>query len=249
MRSSMPLVLVRSALLTGLCRFVPVPFLDDYLESKVRHFMVHSLLGLAARTYRSGHLAPIWEGAQGCLGGCLGKILGLPFAFLVKLLKKLWKGVLVFLAVHEATLHVGETLLLGYVLHRHLGEGTFPNGAEELPDLGLRKDAARFRTAFDRTFAGSDRRLLAKLLSGVFEQVRGLPRAGAHAVRAMFRRKKDPEKPEPGPVPEADREVLEQGVAELAAAVEQDRMKSFLRDFDERFDAAFRELRDADVSS
>ncbi len=236
------LVLARSALLGGLTRFVPVPLLDDYLEAKVRHHMVHSLLRMAGRTYRSGHLAPLWEGAEGCLGGCVGFVLRLPWTLTVKLVKKLFKTFLVVLVVREAALHVAETLLLGRAVHRLLSAGAWPEGKQHEPGLALREEAREVRRAFDRAFSGADLRLLRQALEEVLRRVSGLPRAGARAVRAMFGGKKtDAEAPRD--LPEAARPAVDSGVEEVEAALAHPEVAGFLEEFDRRFDEALAAVR------
>jgi len=233
-------IFARSALLTGLCRFVPVPFLDDYLEAKVRHSMVSSLLRLEGRTYRAGHLAPLWEGAEGCMGGCVGFALSLPWVLVVKLVKKIFRWVLFVFVAHEAAVHVGQTLLLGRAIHRLLARGAFPEGAQDEPGLVLRQEARLVRGAFDRAFAGTDLRVLERLLRGVFRQVRGLPRAGAHAVRVMFGGRGTAAE-SPREMPEGDRSAVESGVAEVEAALEREEVVTFFEEFDLRFDEALRD--------
>lgn len=231
------LVLARSGLLGGLTCFVPIPFLDDYLEAKVRHFMVASLLRMAGRTYRAGHLAPLWEGAEGCLGGCVGFVLKLPWTLTVKLVKKLFKAAVVVFLVRDAALHVAETVLLGRVVHRLLGRGAFPEGKEKEPGLALREEAREVRRAFDQAFAGSDLRLLRGAFEDALRGVSGLRRSGARAVRAMFGgRKTDAEAPRE--LPEASRPAVDSGVEGVEAALARPEVARFLEVFDQRFDDA-----------
>jgi hypothetical protein len=129
---------------------------------------------------------------------------------------------------------MGETLLLGHCLHRALLRGEFREGSEA---PALREEAREFKRAFDEAFAGSDRRLLAQLMTTVFTQVKSLPKAGAHAVRAMFGRGKT-RGDEPGVVPPVDEPALAQGVEELHQAMSRAEVTQFLADFEARFDAA-----------
>ena len=96
-------VLARSSVLTGLCRLVPIPFLDDYLEKQSRRYMVHSLIDREGRSYSSGRLSPLYKEESGSIiTGCLWWCITLPWKLTVKLLRKIFKKIFFVLAIHEA---------------------------------------------------------------------------------------------------------------------------------------------------
>lgn len=235
-------VLSHSSLLTGLCRLVPIPFLDDYLERQSRRYLVHTLINREGRSYSSSRLSPLYEEESGSfLAGCFWWCITLPWTLTVKLLKKIFKKIFFVFAVHEAAMSMGETLLLGHCLHRRLLAGAFAGGSG---NDALRDEALEFKAAFDVTYKGSDRRLLRQLMATVFSQVKALPKVGTHAVRAMFGRGKT-KGDEPGAVPEADKPTLSKAVEELQQAMQKAEVKQFLADFETRFEQALKKQKNA----
>lgn len=228
------LLLAQSALMAGLCRFVPIPLLDDFLEKNVQRFMIAMLLKKADRDYHTSHVEALYAGSSNFFDGIIGWLVRLPFKLIIGLLKKAFKSVFVFLLIREAGLAIGETLMLGQSIERALRNGRFEKD-DDPAAFSLRQEAFVFRKAFDAAFAGTDRRFLAQLLGSVFTQVKSLPRLGARAVRLMFGRR-GLRGEEPGELPEASREVVERGVQDLQQRMEDEEIKSFFEDFYDKFE-------------
>lgn len=237
-KRSVTLVLARSALLAGLCRFVPIPLLDDYLERNVHRFMIASLLKTEGRDYHVSRLEALYTGVSGLFDGCAGWLIWLPITLVFKLLKKLFKSVFVVMLIREAGLSMGQALLLGHTVHRGLRSGAFQDDGD--PNAkALLAEATLYREAFDSAFAGTDVRFLGHLLGRVFLEVKSLRRVGARTVRKMFGRDYTTDET-PGEVPEGAQSAIHQGVEEVQEALEGEQVKHFIDEFDETFDAALR---------
>jgi len=233
---SITFVLARSALLAGLCRFIPVPLLDDYIERNVHRFMVASLLKRSQRSYHVTHVEPLYSGVDNWASGCLGWFVYLPLTLTLKLLKKVFKSVFVVLLIREAGLSMATALLLGHVFHRALQQGNFAS-SDDPTARGLVEEATLHRKAFDAAFAGTDRRVLAHLLAKVFLEVKRLPRHGARAVRLMFGRRYG-KSGTLGEASERGEDVVERGVEEVQETLQQDEVKTFLADFEATFESS-----------
>jgi hypothetical protein len=213
---------IRGAVFVGLCRLIPIPFLDDYLAEKALAHMVGSIFRRHERPVdSSGQAWRLYGEAFSCLG-TIWWVVTLPVRLVVKLLKKLFRTIFLFLAIREAALALGRTVLLGYVVHRRLLAGGFPGEAsgEEMD-----AEAGTVRRAFDRAFQGSDRRLVSHGLQGVFTGVSGLFGLVREGARRVFGQREDV----PG------NEALEGLGQRVEAALDKEEVRSWLEDFEARF--------------
>lgn len=173
--------------LGGLCPLVPVPFLDDWLLARVRGWMVAELGPRRAPGLSEESVAILAgrrdaQGWPGCVGGCLWALQKVT----VKLLVKLFRKLVYFLAVRDgiqaATLLVQE----GYLTLEALGHDLF---RQDLPAGGQEAAARRLRTAVLATLEGSDIRPVRQAVGRIFRGSRALlVRAARLLVRPFLRR-------------------------------------------------------------
>jgi hypothetical protein len=233
-------MMATTSLLSGLCQFVPVPLLDDYLTSRVRRYMIAKILERRGRATPERRLEPLYKDTEGCLTGILWWVVALPLKLILKLLKKLFKTVLIVLTLRDASLHISWTLLMGRTVNRLLKLGELSERGSDGPEDPLRAEALMVRHAFDQAFKGSDLRLLRTALEGVLHGVKGLTRRGARAVRLMFRLIGGDR---PREMPERAKPVVSAGVDQLMDLLEQEEILRFMKEFDARFDRIYQELR------
>lgn len=162
------------AVLAGLCPLVPVPFLDDWLLARVRRFLVNDLdrsldLGLEqeVRTILAGG-GDGWR-FPGCAAGCTWVLQKVVLRLLIKLSRK----VLYFLAIREGLHAATQVFHEGYLLAHALGPveqrrpavvANSADAARQLRRVVLTTidtmDLTPVRDTLRRTFKGSRRLLL-----------------------------------------------------------------------------------------
>lgn len=230
--------LTRAAVLAGLCRFVPVPFLDDVLLRRVDRHLVASLLEAHGRAHPVEAIRPLYDEGGCCLLGAAWFLLTLPLRLVWKLVAKLLKAVFFVLALRAAALEAGRAYLLGRALDRCLRDGRLPLPVGPAgPGEPAWEAAARLRVAFDQAFAGADRDALRHAFAGALAGVKALGLRGGGALRRLFVR----ERLEPSPADAAGEGAaegakLDQLVDDARGALARPDVSAFVRAFDERFD-------------
>jgi hypothetical protein len=239
--SAADLRIVSAAVLTGLALLVPIPFLDDMIATRARRHLIQSLLqdsraGTSGLSLRA--IAVVYQGQGGCLSGCLGFFVGL----ITKPIIKLFTTIFFVLAIRSAILSVAETLMLGRCFRRSLERGDWS------PPLGLPAQSQRakyFRQAFDKAFAGLDRRLLRHAFVVGFDFSKKVLIDGARASRAIFdQRRASPDEAQSSERKaglDADaRDALLSIQDAVAQALQSEAWQKLLRELDAAFDADFR---------
>lgn len=160
------------AVLGGLCPLVPIPFLDDWLLGRVKRWMVADLdkslgtgLDPEAKVVLAGGRDP-W-GVPGCVAGCVWVVQKVVF----KLLIKIYRKVLYFLAIRDGLNAATEVFHEGYLAAYGLRRSPPPPDREEqrehvrwlrgvtievIEEMDLRP----VRDVLRRTFRGSWRLLI-----------------------------------------------------------------------------------------
>lgn len=232
-------LLSQGALLAGLTRLVPVPFLDDVLLRAARARMMRGLFRAHGREPELAAAGPLYRDPWTC-GGIVLWVLLFPLRVAFTLLKKLLKTLFFVLALREAALVIGHELMLGRAVDRALRAGALPPAGPgpHGPGSPLWQAAERQRAAFELAFAGSDRRVLWQLVLSLLRGARDLGGWGADAVRRLVRRR--PAEGEAALPPEeaAGLQRLGSGLSELLRRPE---VVAYVDDLDRRMDAALAE--------
>ena len=217
-------------LLASAARFVPVPFLDDFLREKAQHVLVAHTLEAHGRTYRSKEVAPLYGDLTGCLQGCLlGALTGI-----FKLITYPFRKILVWImAAKWLARDVAEAVLLGRAMDRALAAGQL---ADDSDKATRHQDAIRLRRAFDNAVAGTDMKLLRTVLDGTVGSISGLPRAAFAALRGLRRQDADADADPTEGLSPAHEAKMAEGTDRLAAALDTEDMRAFLAAFDQRLD-------------
>lgn len=168
------------SVLAGLCPLIPVPFLDDRVLAAVKRRMTTVLArerGVTLTARQRDFLAGTWSEPK----GCLERIGGLAVKLTVKLVGKIFRKVLIFLALKEASDVASRTFHEGYLLHLLLDPATPPGW----PEAGKPQDddgAWRARWAIDRAVAETDPRPVNQAIRRAFRSSRGLLRSSARVL-------------------------------------------------------------------
>jgi len=179
--------LVFFSLLTALCPFIPVPFLDDWARDLLRRRLCLEQCRRCAAdvgdegvaVLACGPSAPVTAG--GCVGGCLVHGVLKPTLELIgKLLTKIFRTVLIFLTAKDSIDTFSETFHVGYLVAVALERSHL---ADPRPERIL-----AVRRAVEITVAGVDHRPIEQLARRAFRGSRRLLRRAAANVGGLLRR-------------------------------------------------------------
>lgn len=217
--------------------FVPVPLVDDYLQSKCRRFAVQKTLQAHSMRADVERFEPYYDGSGGFFSGLGSMALKAPLKLALFPIRKPLR---LIRSVRDVPLEIIRTILLGRTLDRFLRarRSDAPNGNAPPPDAAVIAD---LRRAFDKAFARMDFHVLraatkdafmasTRLLSAVLAARRKAPADGELLT--------DLQK---NPAVEAEAEKVE-------AQMARPEMLSLFREFDARFDKAFQEVREQRLS-
>ena len=191
------LIFAWAAFSAGLCQFIPVPFLGRFLLVRVYKNMIASIITLHEIKCNANDLAPLYKKKRGCLAKSVIYLLllpFLPFILIYKLIIKILKWLILFLLIRETAMVMGKSMLYGYTVERLLLDGRIP-----LPVNGDRvsmrqtyRACRRCRKIFNRTFKGSDIRLITHIFSGTVKSIKKSPDI-IKTVISLYGRKSDNE--------------------------------------------------------
>jgi hypothetical protein len=220
---------VTCALLYFAARQVPVPLLDDVLRTQVAAYMVKSSVKRAGLSVPSDQLAPLFEKDQHWAVGCLWWMFKLPFKILLFPIRKIAN---VLFAVRHLGKDFAEMLLLGEVIDRAVTNGDIRAEGTATEDAQIAR-SRRYRRAFDRALADTDTALLWGIVGVAIGPVRGVLSAGMRGLRALWHGSGEDAV---GASPEMDAKV-----SRIETILMQPEVKTFLADFDRRFESVLRE--------
>lgn len=176
------------SVMAGLCPLIPVPFLDDRVLDAVKRRMTTVLArerGVALTERQRDYLSGTYSETR----GCLARAGGLAFKLTVKLVGKIFRKLLIFLAVKEAVDVASRTFHEGYLLHLLLDPATPPDWPDPHRTAGgdRETDAWHARWAIERAVAETDPRPVNQAMKRAFRGSRGLMRESARLLGKAVR--------------------------------------------------------------
>jgi hypothetical protein len=167
--------------LAGLCPLIPVPFLDDRALAAVKRRMTAELArarGVPLTPLQVDYLAGTWRAPR----GCVERVARTALALTVKLAAKLFRKVVIVLAVKEAVDEASRAFHEGYLLHL-----LFDPEQPATRALAGDHDAWRARWAIERAVAEVDPRPVNQALKRAFRGSRRLLRRGSRVLERATR--------------------------------------------------------------
>ncbi|MCC7073777.1 MAG: hypothetical protein IT383_20880 [Deltaproteobacteria bacterium] len=162
------LVHAGAAVATGAARFIPLPFVDDWVATLSRRQLVASILKRHGRQFATSDLKQLYDDG--------GSLLGLPFrvakGLVLAPIKKLFRTVFFVFALRDVAMAAGKTVALGHTLDRALGLGAF---RDEDTRAHRRDEARRLRKALDSAYAKIDERLVRRAANALIDRVKKVP--------------------------------------------------------------------------
>ncbi len=153
------------ALLSGLCQFIPVPFLDDAIDLQLRRRMVAGIVK-DRREYDVDKLKRLWRGPSRSVAGrawSIGK------GLLLKPVKKLLRTVFFVVTIRRAFIETAEMLLMGHTLDRLMNQDWLQ--AEE-NDAELERQSIAIADAVEAAVEAPERRGLMQLIRATVRRSR-----------------------------------------------------------------------------
>ena len=222
---------------SGSAILLPVPLVDDYVQAKCRRFVVKRTLESHGQGADLEKLEPYYGSPSGLFSGLTGLALKAPLKLALFPIRKPLRMIR---SVRDLPLEIVRTVLLGRTLDRFLRDRT-PRVAEgERPALDVSL-AFDLRRAFDRAFARMDFHVLKAATKDAFAVS---ARMFASVLDARRRTSGDEgliEALQKDPKIEAEARKVEQEMAKPE-------MTRLFREFDARFDRAWREVRERSLA-
>jgi hypothetical protein len=150
--------LTKWSLGAGLCAFIPLPFLDDWANGRVRSAMNSTLLRDAGIKLTGPQYAHLINGLPD-ESGCIGLIVRIPL-WVVKWLifypiKKILRKILIVFTIHDAVNAMSRAFHHGFLLQVALAEGWSPREDD---------DAGRLHDCIETICKSAESRPIIKLL-------------------------------------------------------------------------------------
>ena len=169
------------SVLAGLCPLIPIPFLDDRALAAVRRRMTVELArerGVALTPLQVDYLAGTWRAPRGCVERGARMVLALT----LKLAAKLFRKVVIVLAIKEAVDEASRAFHEGYLLHL-LFDPAQPATRAPADDHA----AWRARWAVEQAVAELDPRPVNQAIKRAFRGSRGALRQGSRVLGRAVR--------------------------------------------------------------
>lgn len=202
------------ALTFALARYVPVPFLDDFVRERIARVVVSRAAAARSKGLEPDEVARLAAPSDGCLG-CLGALLWAP-------LRLLFFPIAVLLGLRHLSRDLVEVLALGRTIERVLADDRYPLASPAEARLAYARDV---RIAFDGARRGLDIHTVGSLLSLSLGPLRKVLPAAMRSSRRLWHGELGAEEP-----------AVQAPASRLAAALEDPRMKELLAKIDQRFD-------------
>lgn len=208
------------SVLAGLTPLVPIPFLDDRILLEVQRRMAWRVardVGVPVGSTERDLLVGARRESRGCVGWALW-MLRKSIVLLMKLLRKIFRKILVFLAIKEGIDTASRTFHEGYLLHVGLSDRRTARGAEPLAEA----EAATLRGEIEAALARIDPRPVEQAIRRLFRGSRELLTTAALVLARPFRGPRAPAAdvapgagaPPAGPLPEDDEAKLLGGLVD-----------------------------------
>ncbi|QDV23621.1 hypothetical protein [Aureliella helgolandensis] len=209
---------VVAGIVSSAARFIPVPFVDGYVQSQCRRYVVRRTLAAHERPELLRELTPYFDDGSGCLAGCVGSIVKVPLKLLLFPIRKI---ISIVTSIRGVPLEIVRTVLLGRTLDRYLR-----NGPVAINDLS----AKHMRTAFDAAFARMDFHVVQAAMADALSSVGGWKSAAIKCAKSLANGNESAE-----PQIESEPKV-DDGATNVQQVLDRPETLELFAKFDQRFD-------------
>lgn len=216
---------VVAGIVSAAARFIPIPFVDDLVQTQCRRFIVSRTLSShpnAAANATIADLKPYYSDRGGCVNGCVGTIAKAPLKLLLFPIRKI---VSMVTSIRDVPLEIMRSVLLGRTLYRHLTSGKIDSAK-----------AARMKAAFDEAFDGMDFRTVRAAITDAIESVSDWKTSAIQSARKVADRSRG-----------GDRDIeidasVETTASRVTEVLDRPETTQLFAEFDQRFDIAMRSV-------
>lgn len=232
-------ILAGAALFAGLCKMVPVPFLDKFLLSHVHRQMISSILVKHDIECKAKDLYPLYKNYRGCLMRILFLIFIFPFILIIKIIKKILKWLFFFLVIRETAMDMGATILLGHTVERCILDGRIPTPVENEKASYKKtfKATVKCKKRFHQAFKGSDMRVISHLFSGIVKSLKKTPGLLKVTKQIFSKNNQEPSLNDSlKGIRQEEKSVIKMFTDEIIVIIDNKETQEYIKKFDQRFD-------------
>ncbi|QEF96739.1 hypothetical protein Mal15_07680 [Stieleria maiorica] len=215
---------VVAGIVSASARFIPIPFVDDLVQSQCRRFVVARTLANHDTNLTTSQLKPLYSNGGGCLPGCTTLLAKAPLKLLLFPIRKI---VAVVTSVRGVPVEIMRMVLLGRTLDRYLKTNRIDPGSG---------DAAKMRLAFEASFARMDLRVVKAAVADALAGVNGWKKAAVDTAQEIARPR---ERTSEGLNPSTE---VETGARKVEEVLQRPETLTLFADFDQKFDDALERL-------
>jgi len=215
---------ILAGMVSSAARFIPIPFVDDYVRERCHRFVVSRTLAAHEKSEWLENLQPYYSSGSGFLGSVAGKAARLPVKLMLFPVRK---AIAIATSIRGVPLEIMRTVLLARSLDRMLESGPGSIDSEQ---------AKAMRQAFDQTFKRMDFRVFKAAMSDVFDGVGGLKTSAIEAAKRVAQNEDDSsEKPPEGFEVE---QPLQTGAERVQEVFDRPEILKLFAEFDRRYEKA-----------
>lgn len=202
-------------------RFIPIPFVDELVQSRCRRFVITQTLAAHQSTLTANEIAPFYSSSGGCVVGCLGMLLRAPLKVFLFPIRKI---VTIFTSVRGVPLEIMRTVLLGRTLDRYLRLGKLGKPTSTV-------DTLEMRNAFETAFAQMDWRAVRAAIKDALGTVDQWKDSAVDSAKQVLNQSEEVEQMDNRPAVQASAEQVER-------VLNRSETLTLFAEFDRRFDEA-----------
>lgn len=229
---------VIAGIVSASTRFIPIPFVDQLIQTQCRRFAVSTTLSTHESNIELSELQPYYGSGEGCLTGCLNGVFRVPLKLLIFPFRKLLSAVT---SIRGVPLEIMRMVLLGRTLDRCLRSGALVN-KHNSAEITVAQTATHMRQAFDHAFNRMDIKVIQAAIKDALSGVTALQATAAASLkRAVHRDSQALQEVQSDATVEAEADRVQ-------AALDQPDVLALFSEFDRRFDQFLTESKSAATS-
>ncbi|OYP31065.1 hypothetical protein [Rhodopirellula sp. MGV] len=211
---------ILSGVVAAAARFIPVPFVDDFVKSKCRKHVVTSALSGIDRSKLRTDFSTMYSEPGGILSGTAAMAAKIPIKLLLFPVRKI---VAVMTSVRGVPLEVIRCVLLGRTVQRFAEKTSQPGG--------VAVDGNSLRQAFDSAFSRMDFRVVRAVVGDALSGIERWSDAAIEMAKSIATQQSD------APLEQQDKPAVEASVQRIEQSLNQPKVMQLFSDFDSKLDA------------
>ncbi|MCC9599374.1 hypothetical protein LOC67_02295 [Stieleria sp. JC731] len=204
-----------AGMVSAAARFIPVPFVDDFVKAKCRKHIVSSTLARQSRSELLNDFDAMYNDPGGILSGAAAMVARIPIKLLLFPVRK---AVAIMTSVRGVPLELIRCILLGRTVKRYA-------------TMASRPDDKQLREAFDKAFSGMDFRVVRAVVGDALSGMDRWSEAAIKMAKAIAAQKSD------DPLSQREESPVRKGAEQVEHSLNQPKVLDLFSDFDTKLDA------------